>query len=180
MRRFIFRTILCLACAGTALALDVPPVSPAEFADAPEAHWLWTLLASDAAANLLLWLAATGAAALAAWLKWRGTRKEQALLCLAAGVRETYETYVRHVKLSRADGKLTDDERREAVLRAVAHARRYAATEGFDLLKVLAKDLLPVWVDALVRRFKGEAAGGAVPLSPPPLPDLSPSSSSGA
>lgn len=180
MRRLALGTVLLLTSAAAAHALEVPPISPAEFAVAPEAHWLWTLLASDTMVNIWLWLTTSGVALLIGWLKWKGSRKEQALLCLAAGVRETYEHYVRHIKQSREDGKLTDDEREEAVRQAVAHAKRYAMTEGFDLLKVLAKDLLPVWVDALVRRFKGEAKGTAAPLSPPLLPDLSPSRSSGA
>lgn len=179
MRRFTFATALLFACAAATLALEAPPITPAEFADSPEAHWLWTLLASDTVVNLWLWLTTSGVALLVGWLKWQGSRKEQALLCLAAGVRETYEHYVRHIKQSREDGKLSDDEREEAVRQAIAHAKRYALTEGFDLLKVMAKELLPVWVDALVRRFKGEAKGAAAPLSQPPLPDLSPSRSFG-
>lgn len=180
MRYRIPCIILCLACVGAASALEVPPLTAAELADAPEAHWFWSLLASDTVVNLWLWLTTSGVALAVGWLKWQGARRERAALCLAAGVRETYEAYVRHIKQASADGKLSDDEREEAVRQAVARARQYAANEGFDLLKVMAKEYLPVWIDSLVRRFKGEAAAASVPLSRPPLPDLSPSFSSGA
>ncbi|MCD8141318.1 MAG: hypothetical protein LUE17_16410 [Planctomycetaceae bacterium] len=170
---------------STALGVDIPAITVADFTAtpaSPEAHWFWSLLASDAATRLWLWVTTTGVALLAGWLKWKGSRKERALLCLAGGVRETYEEYVRAVKRGNEDGKLTEDERREAVRQAIERGKQYAICEGFDLLKVLAKDSLPVWVDAIVRKIKGEAAQSKnpLPISQPPLPDLAPSLSSGA
>ncbi len=177
MKRICLWVFLFLALTAVATSAEVPPVTVSDFAEA-EAHWFWRLLAADGVAGLWLWVTTTGVGLLVGWLRWQGSRKERALLCLAAGVRETYEHYVRHVKASSADGKLSDAEREEAVRQAIAHAKQYAATEGFDLLKVLAKELIPLWVDEIVRRFKreGSAASPLVLLQPsqPPLPDLSP------
>ncbi|MCD8352244.1 MAG: hypothetical protein LUC93_16700 [Planctomycetaceae bacterium] len=182
MKRMCLWVCLFVALTAVAVAVEVPPVTVGDFAE-PEAHWFWRFLAADGVASLWLWVTTTGVGLLVGWLKWQGSRKERALLCLAAGVRETYEHYVRGIKQSSADGKLTEAEREEAVRQAIAHAKQYAATEGFDLLKVMAKELIPLWVDEIVRRFKREGTA-ASPLalansSQPPLPDLSPSLSSG-
>ncbi|MCD8140831.1 MAG: hypothetical protein LUE17_13820 [Planctomycetaceae bacterium] len=182
MKRICLWVFLIVALTAVAASGEVPPVTVGDFAQ-PEAHWFWRFLAADGVASLWLWVTTTGVGLIVGWLKWQGSRKERALLCLAAGVRETYEHYVRHVKQASADGKLTDAEREEAVRQAIAHAKQYAATEGFDLLKVLAKELIPLWVDEIVRRFKreGTSAGPLAysgPSSQPPLPDLSPSLSS--
>lgn len=175
MRRFIvLSAALCLAAVSSVAAAGAPAVTGADFSVSPEAHWIWALLASDAVRNVWIYLLTTGIAAVVGWLKWRGTIRERAMMFLAAGVRETYEEYVRKIKAASADGKLTDDERREAVRQAIERAKQYALAEGVDLLKYVAKETLPALIDSIVRRFKGEAAL-SIPL---PLPDLGPSAPS--
>ncbi len=162
----ILLALTALACVcPAAFAGEVPPITAAEFGEAAkEAHWIWSLLASDAAFNLLCWVLSSGTAFVVGFLKWQGSRKAKAIECLTAGVRESYERYVRQTKLDNKGEKLTAAQRDEAVRQAIEFGKRYAMTEGFDLLKVLAKDSLPVWVDSIVRRIKGEAALSKTPL----------------
>ncbi len=168
--------VLCVACCSV-LAGEVPLVTPADFSVVEETHWLWQALASDAALNACIWLTTTGVGLVLGWLKWENSKKEKVVLFLSAGVRQTYEEFVRHAKQASEDGKLTDDERREAVRQAIEYAVQYARTEGFDLLKAYAKEALPALVDAIVRKIKGEAAVAKLPFSAP-LPDLAPSARS--
>lgn len=179
--KFIFLALAALAFLAlsvAALAGEVPGITPAEFATpaSPTAHWFWSLLASDAASNLLLWVVTTITGAVLGLLKWEGTRKGQAYEVMMAAVWETYEEYVRQIKRANDDGKLTDDERRAACNRAIERGKQIAKEQGFDLLKVLAKESLPALVDSIVRKMKGEAAASKNPLpaSLPPLPDLAP------
>lgn len=188
MRRTFLTLLMVLAVAFIYATLrvawggEVPPITVADFTapESPPAHWLWSALASDTASNIFLWLFSTGIATVVGWLKWNDSRKEAAIMFLTMGVRETYEEYVRQIKLARADGKLTNDERREAVHLAIQYGMDYAKNAGLDILKVLAKDTLPVWVDRIVRQIKGEAAisKNPLPVSQPPYPDLVPSLSS--
>ncbi len=84
--------------------------------------------------------------------RWRLTR---VLEYLEAGVRVTYEEYVRAMKEGSLDGKLTDAERREARRRALDRAKQYATEDGIDMLKVYAKEYLPVLVERIITRDKG-------------------------
>jgi len=95
----------------------------------------------------------------------------RALECVEAGVRETYEEYVRWTKAATIDGKLTDGERRVARSRAIDCAKEYAISEGVDLLKIYAKEYLPVLVEKIIRRDKAEAAPG-LPFVPYAGPEL--------
>ena len=97
--------------------------------------------------------------------RWKLTR---AVECVEAGVRQTYEDYVRNIKELSADGKLTDKEREEARNRAILYAKEYAMDEGVDLLKVYAKEYLPVLVEKVIRRNKS-AALPFVPFAGPEL-----------
>lgn len=99
---------------------------------------------------------------------------QKALEALEAGVRETYVTYVRQIKLAREDGKLTADERSFALQQALAYARRYAAEQGVDLLKFYGKEYLPVLVERIITGKKSAAAVLEIPALPdlPELPEL--------
>lgn len=169
--------IVFLSCA--VLALDVPGITPLDFQvgpSSPEVHWFWSMLASDTVVKLLLAALAWIISGVVGFLKWKGSRYEQCLMFLEAGVRTTYEEYVRAIKHATENGgKLTEDQRQEAVRRAIEYAKIYAKEAGFDLGKSIVKQALPVLVDAIVRKIKGEAALSKSPLSPPSLPDLPPS-----
>ena len=175
-RAFVVASVL--AFSAVAFAAEVPGVSPADF-DGREAGWFWMFLAGDMMQTAWLWITTTGVALVVGWLKWENSKKEKVVLFVAAGVRQAYEEYVRHVKAASADGKLSDDERREATRRAIEYAVQYAKNDGFDLLTAYAKEALPALVDAIVRKIRGEAALAKSPLLPG-LPDLSPSRLSGA
>lgn len=173
----------CVSAAGEALfipalsagELENVPVAAVSAMNEPEAHWFWSLLASDAASNLWRWVTTAGVAVLIGWFKLQGTRKERAILCLAQGVKETGDAWVRSAKKKSEDGKLTEEERRQANQEAIGAAIGYAKAEGFNLLKVFAKDSLPALVDSIVRRRKVESAASKLPLAEAPLSDLVPS-----
>lgn len=168
---------LAFTCAAVFGGDVPPPISPSEFPDtiiaapAPAAGWFWTLLASPEAAAVILTLVSGVAGILMRhrWVvKWR---LERAIQCLAAGVRETYEEYVRTAQKAHADGKLTTEERDQAMRMALEKAKTYACTQGFDLAKAYGKEFLPVIVERLIGIQK--ASGRGFPLEPP-LPELEP------
>ena len=68
------------------------------------------------------------------------TKYDLALDCIAAGVEETWETYVRGIKAGAEDGKLTTEERAEARSHALQAAVAYARAAGLDLLEALGSD----------------------------------------
>lgn len=84
----------------------------------------------------------------------RRLRCERALLALETGVMNTYETYVREIKASREDGKLTSAERQEARRRAKEYAIELARVEGLDIARELGHSYLDAWLERLVRKLK--------------------------
>lgn len=142
---------------------DIVPLAAAPVADppapaSPPAAWVWDVLASDVAMNALLGLLGLLLSALLAWLAKRGvdvSKARRIVEFVEMGVRETYVSFVRERKRINPSGKLTEDERRQAMDAAVAAAKDYARREGFDLVKQVGKDYLPVLIDAVVRRMKG-------------------------
>lgn len=92
-----------------------------------------------------------------------------ALNAFEAGVMDSYETYVRAIKISREDGKLTDEERKEARKRAIDVAVALARSEGLDLVKFYGKEYIPVIIEKFVMKNK-TAAGLAKPFLDPELP----------
>lgn len=189
--RFCCFSALLLATSA-AIGGDVPGVTALDFGDtsaaavavmnaSPEAHWIWSLLASDAVWNALWSLLAAAAGAVLGWLKWQGTRKEKAFWCIYNGVKNTGDVWVRIIKKAREDGKLTEEERKQANRDAIDYAIQVAKSQGFDLLKVYAKESLPAIVDYVLRLIKKESAESKspLPMSQPALPDLAPSHTSG-
>lgn len=169
MRKYLVACGIVFLLCGVGFAGGVPLVTPADFADtSPSAHWFWTLLAHEIVGKLWLWVTTTVVGIVVGWLKWTGTRKEKAIACLAAGVRETYEHYVRLIKIHSADGKLTEQERDEACRQAIAHGTKFAKAQGIDLAKVLVKESLPMLVDWLVHKAKWESAVAKNPLAASP------------
>ncbi len=76
---------------------------------------------------------------------------------IEAGVQITYENYVRVLKNSREDGKLTAAERSYAVKKALEHAKAYAAKEGIVLTKFYSEEYLPVIVEKIIGEKKAAA-----------------------
>lgn len=120
-------------------------------------NWLHELLLSEPVSTWLVTALAAAGAWLARWQWIRRWRLERAAQCLEAGVRQTYEEYVRVCKAASDDGKLDSEQRAEAMRRALEAAETYARREGIDLLKQYAKDYLPVLVDRFIRGVQGES-----------------------
>ena len=162
---------------------DVPPVTPADFAAAPatvpEAGWLYQLLAgslSTAILGGLAWLAWF----IDSWLRERTAIKSHAALeaaynFAAYGVDYTWKILVSALKDAKADdGKLTEEEKRQAMAMAKGAAVDYARKNGVDLLKSLGPELL----ELLIEKVIGNRKAGQFIIAPlPALPDLLPSGS---
>ena len=84
---------------------------------------------------------------------------ERALEFLEAGVMRTYQEYVKARKTASADGRLTEDEKREARQMAFTFARSYAAKEGMNIVKELGAEMIPVLIEKTVGGLKREASG---------------------
>ena len=84
----------------------------------------------------------------------RETRRGRALEALEAGVDETYQTYVREIKKGREDGKLTDLEIKHARKRARQAAVKFGRTEGINVLKVMGKEYIDLWIEKFVNKQK--------------------------
>ena len=163
--------LLLLPAAAFAEGLEVPGITPADFAPtSPEAHWIWTLLGSSLAATLF---AAVGKILQGIIASIKDARLARACQFVWTATTLTYQEYVRVVKAASADGKLTLDEKNEALEYAYRKAVEIARTEGFDILKVLGKELIM----ALIEKYVGQTKAGAVIAPLPALPDLLPSGS---
>ncbi|MCC6699494.1 MAG: hypothetical protein IT365_27965 [Candidatus Hydrogenedentes bacterium] len=84
-------------------------------------------------------------------------RYAQALLALEAGVDQTYQTYVRSIKESSADGKLTPAERRRARELARDAAVLYGRTQGIDVINEVGQEYIDLWINRLVSKLKKES-----------------------
>jgi hypothetical protein len=156
----------------------VPGISPADFGDtAAEAHWVWTLLGSGTFAAIM---AMVGKVVQSIIANIKDARIARACNFVYAGTVTCYQEYVRAVKAAHADGKLTIDEKNEALQYAYRKAMEIARNEGFDLVKVLGKDMIFALIEKYVSQSKSEALKAVAsplsalrPLVPvPPLPDL--------
>lgn len=147
------RMALCFSFCG------VETLAAGEFADMTrmEAHWFWSLLAEPGIETILAGLATVIIGVAARWQWVRKWRVDKALECIAAGVQETHEEYVKQIKEAKEDGKLTVEERAIAMLLALEKAKRYALLAGFDLVKVFAEDRLPALAESALEAQK--AAG---------------------
>lgn len=84
----------------------------------------------------------------------RGRRYARALAALEAGVERTYRTYVRAIKESRGDGKLTASEMEEARRRARESALEFGRTEGIDVVRELGPQFVDLLISKLVKALK--------------------------
>jgi len=84
----------------------------------------------------------------------RSDRYADAVQALEAGVELTYRTYVRALKESREDGRLTKEEMRLARQRAREAAIEYGRTRGVDVLRELGADYVDLLIAKLVKNLK--------------------------
>lgn len=89
---------------------------------------------------------------------WRrqaqGSRYEKALQALEAGVEVTYRTYVQAIKEAREDGRLTEEEARQARQRARNAAIDYGRRQGVDVVSEVGAEYIDLWIAKLVKKLK--------------------------
>jgi len=112
---------------------------------------------------IILQVIGVGLASLLAWLVAKVIKKfnlneveQSAIDALATGVNETYIAVVKDIKAKAADGKLTEDERKEVKAIAIAKAKEVAKGSAKKLLTTMAQERLSTWVDKLVQKAKGK------------------------
>lgn len=84
----------------------------------------------------------------------RNKRAERAVQVLEAAVEDTYRSYVQAIKEARADGQLTDEEKRRARQIAKERAQAIAQQQGVDLIRELGGDFIDLWLTRLVNKLK--------------------------
>lgn len=118
---------------------------------------LGTMLQSDTVLTLV------GGVLGLAWTAFRSSdwarnaknqRFDKAIQALEAGVEQTYRTYVQAVKSAKEDGKLTEDEAREARQRARDAAIAFGRSQGVNVLEEVGADYVDLWIAKLVKRLK--------------------------
>lgn len=77
-----------------------------------------------------------------------------AIEALEAGVELTYRTYVEAIKEARADGRLTEDEKRQARQLAREAAIEFGRGRGVDVLNEVGEDYVDLWIAKLVKKLK--------------------------
>jgi hypothetical protein len=89
------------------------------------------------------------------WLDKRvGERRAKAILALAAGAQQVYDSYVKDIKKGREDGKLTKQEISTARTRALMQASMLAESQGIDLATELGAEYLNVWLEQVLKSMR--------------------------
>lgn len=73
---------------------------------------------------------------------------------------DTYETFVKEIKASSKDGKLTKAEAKQAMDRSISKVKQFARDEGFDVLKELGEPVIRRLIENTIQKFK---MGGGKP-----------------
>ena len=81
-------------------------------------------------------------------------RNAKATGFLEMGVQRAYDEFVRAAKAQAPEGKLTDDQVRKARDEAWKAAKGYAADAGFDLVKEIAAEQVPMLLTKIVSNLK--------------------------
>jgi hypothetical protein len=87
----------------------------------------------------------------------RERRFADAVTALEAGVERTYQVYVRAIKESSEDGKLTPEERRRARELAREAAIAFGRTQGINVIREIGHDYVDLWIARIVRKLKSAA-----------------------
>ena len=82
--------------------------------------------------------------------------KTKAVDIIDTAVARTYNDFVRDLKQFNADGKLTAEEKEEAMASAKFRAADLAQAAGIDLFKVLGTDILDYFINRSVQEQKGK------------------------
>jgi hypothetical protein len=84
----------------------------------------------------------------------RDERYSTAIDAVEHGVRTVYESYVRSIKASRANGKLSDGERKEARRQARQAAVAWGETHGVDVVREVGHASLDLAIERVLEEIK--------------------------
>lgn len=134
--------------------------------------YVWELLGSEAARNIIISLIAMAFA----YVKGLGAIKKHNLgrcvIALQSGVQEVYESFVKGMKNANVDGKLTDAEKLEVRDQAWNMAKDILAAEGIDLAKYYGPRIAKSIIEAMVKKSKHAGLAAKALLPAPELTDL--------
>jgi hypothetical protein len=85
-------------------------------------------------------------------------KRRRAIEVLELAVHDTYDTYVRAIKASNEDGKLTEEEKTAARQKAVDKAIAIGRSKGIDIAGELGQEALSAWVTKIVSALKQKSA----------------------
>jgi hypothetical protein len=83
-----------------------------------------------------------------------GSKQEKVLAVIETSVSQVYDEFVRSAKSQAKDGKLTDDQIKQARDAAWEKAKALGKEKGLDLAKTVAADYVPVLIGKAVERLK--------------------------
>ena len=198
MRCFLW-VCLCLGLLSAgcvAVAAGVPAASPADFGtvstaavtainESPEAHWIWSALAGIGAGGTILYgiMRLVWKIAKPYLDEWVAKRKlERLLSVIEIAVKSTGQVFVDNIKAGHEDGKLTEEEAKEALNQAQDAAIAIAKTQGMDIVKEYGLEAINWIIEYFVGKMGGEnkvlkavaaplPASASAPISAP-IPDL--------
>lgn len=168
MRKSVLCALVALFVSVVAVAGELPPpITPEDFIQGVQkAAWYWEWLAWLASAGVFTWIARVAVAAVIRCMQWReDSAQVKALQIIEMAVDRTTREFARGAKIN-GGGKLTQVQADKALDLAIAEAICIAKDEGVNLLKILGKGMLPVWIERVLTAQKGGT------VIPPPLPDL--------
>lgn len=79
--------------------------------------------------------------------------ERKAVEALMEGIEHAQESLVNEIKKSAADGKLSKEERKQALDLAIDHAKSVAKDEALDLLKASSKERLGGWAKQILAKW---------------------------
>ncbi len=132
---------------------------------------LVALASTDLASTIVLGVVALVIAVLAQLGFSKKHNLGRCLLAFQSAVQEVYECYVKGIKKANEDGKLTEEEKTEAVAQAYSRAKGILAEEGLELARYYKPRISRGIIEAMVKRSKtaGRIAKGLLSDDGPEL-----------
>ena len=128
-------------------------------------HWLWENVLSNPSMLILIGQVLGIILSLIGYKRWREKVAEgkwdDLWRAAEAAVSETWNDYVRNLKMANADGKLTERERIEALSMAKEKLIAIAKSRGVDVLKTVGARALPAIIEMIIRNRKPDKIASA-------------------
>ena len=108
--------------------------------------------------ELLITLAAVILAIIKAtdsYKKMKAGHHNKSIDAIEAAVESVYTTYVREIKEARADGRLTDQERKAAREMAQDRATELVRDQGLDIMSTIGADYINLRIERAIQKQKG-------------------------